>query len=126
MTGFDPTRVSDAVAAALAGPAGIASVVNVFRAVPGVVHTPGRRGMFRSAPERVQIGDWRYEIAPDGRLGAAHVVGDIVIAEEILDADAVGPHLARALSQLVGRYGSTICPHIDAAVDVLAISLGGS
>lgn len=124
MTGFDPARVSDAVAAALAGPAGVAAVVSVFRAVPGVVHTTGRRGMFRSTPDRVQIADWRYEIAPDGRLGAAHVVGDIVIAEEILDAGAVGPHLARALSQLVGRYGPTICPHIDAAVDVLSMNLG--
>ncbi|MDR3664058.1 MAG: DUF5073 family protein [Mycobacterium sp.] len=124
MPGFDTTRVSDTVAAALAGPAGVASVVNVFRAVPGVVHTPARRGLFRSAPERVQIGDWRYAIAPDGRLGAAHIVNDVVIAEETLDANAVGPHLARALSQLVGRYGAAICPHIDAALDVLAISLG--
>ncbi|MUL76507.1 DUF5073 family protein [Mycolicibacterium sp. CBMA 226] len=124
MTEFDSTRVSDTVSAALAGPAGIAAVVNVFRAVPGVVHTPGRRGMFRSAPERVQIGDWRYEVAADGRLKAAHVVNDIVIAEDLLDAGIVGPHLARALSQLVARHGPTICPHIDAAVDVLAMNLG--
>ncbi len=124
MAEFDPTRVSDTVAAALAGPAGIAAVVNVFRAVPGVVHTPGRRGLFRSAPEWVQIGDWRYEIAADGRLKAAHVVSDIVIAEEKLDASAVGPHLARALTQLVARHGTTICPHIDAAVEVLAMNLG--
>ncbi|MGB8406238.1 MAG: DUF5073 family protein [Mycobacterium sp.] len=124
MTGFDPSRVSDTVAAALSGPAGVGSVITVFSAVPGVVRTPARRSLLRSAPERVQIGDWRYEITQDGRLRAAHVVGDIVIAEETLDADAVGPHIARALAQLIGRYGSTICPHIDAAVDALRISLG--
>ena len=122
MTSFEPARVSDTVNAALAGPAGVAAVVSVFRSVPGVIHTPPRRGMFRSAPEYVQIGDWRYEVTGDGRLKAAHVVGDIVIAEESLDAHAVGPHIARSLDQLVGRYGSTICPHIDAAVEVLKLS----
>src|SRR5690348_11014147 len=91
MTGFDSHRIRDAVTEALSGPGGIALVVTVFSAVPGVVHTPARRGMFRSAPERVEIGDWRYEVAPDGRLGAAHVVGGVVIAEDVLDAGAVGP-----------------------------------
>lgn len=124
MTGFDRVRVSRTVTAALSGPAGLASVVTVFRAVPGVVHTPARRGMFRSTPEQVRIGDWRYEIARDGRLCAAHVVNDIVIAEEVLDAAAVGPHVARSLEQMVSRYGSGICPQIDAAVDALAISIG--
>ncbi|MEZ0051164.1 hypothetical protein ABIA30_002162 [Mycobacterium sp. MAA66] len=124
MTGFDPSRVSDTVAAARSGPAGVGSVVAVFSTVPGVVHTPARRSLFRSTPARVQIADWRYEIAQDGRLRAAHVVGDIVIAEETLNADAVGPHIARSLAQLIDRYGSTICPHIDAAVDALRISLG--
>ena len=123
MTGFEPARVSDTVNAALAGPAGVAAVVNVFRSVPGVVHAPARRGMFRSAPEQVQIGDWRYEVTGDGRLKAAHVVGDIVIADESLDAHAVGPHIARSLDQLVGRYGPAICPHIDAAVEVLSLGV---
>jgi hypothetical protein len=124
MSDFDTARVSDTVAAALSGPGGIALVVNVFSTVPGVVHTPARRGLFRSAPERVQIGDWRYEVAPDGRLSAAHVVNGIVIAEDALDAAAVGPHIARALGQIVGRHGSTVLPHIDAAVDALRASTG--
>lgn len=124
MSGFDAVRLSDTVAGALAGPGGIALVVNVFSSVPGVVRTPARRGLFRSAPERVQIGDWRYEVARDGRLGAAHVVNGIVIAEDALDAGEVGPHIARALAQIVDRYGSTVLPHIDAAVDALRASVG--
>lgn len=119
MTSFEPARVSDTVNAALAGPAGVATIVTVFRSVPGVIHTPARRGMFRSAPERVQIGDWRYEVGPDGRLRAAHIVNGIVIAEDSLDAAAVGPHIARSLEQLVSRHGGAIAPHIDAAVEVL-------
>jgi hypothetical protein len=71
--------------------------------------------MFRSQPERVEIGDWRYEVAKDGRLLAAHLVNGIVFAEETLAADAVGPHLARALSQVVAAWGAAFIPNIDAA-----------
>jgi hypothetical protein len=119
VSGFDPERVSRTVAAALGGPGGVGLVVAVFAGVPGVVHTPAERRMFRSAPERIQIGDWRYELGRDGRLHSAHVVNGIVIAEETLAAAVVGPHIARALGQLVGGYGETIVPNIDAALEVL-------
>jgi hypothetical protein len=119
MTGFDHERVSRAVGSALAGHGGVGLVVKVFGAVPGVIVVPARRGFFRSQPERIQIGDWRYEVAPDGRLSAAHVVNGIVLAQEVLAAGAVGPHIARALGQLVSGYGPTIVPNIDAALEVL-------
>jgi hypothetical protein len=119
MTGFDHERVSRAVGSALAGPGGVGLVVKVFGGVPGVIVVPARRGFFRSQPERIQIGDWRYEVAPDGRLSTAHVVNGIVLAQEVLPAGAVGPHIARALGQLVSGYGPTIVPNIDAALEVL-------
>jgi hypothetical protein len=124
MAAFDAERVSRTVAGALAGPGGIGLVITVFAAVPGVTHTPARKGMFRSQPARLQIGDWRYEVTPDGRLLAAHVVGDVVIGEDILLADAVGPHLARSLGQLVARHGAVVVPNIDAAVDALSAGAG--
>ena len=96
-----------------------ALVVTVFAGLNGVVRTPARRGLFRSQPERIQIGDWRYEVTNDGRLRAAHLVNGIVIAEEVLLADAVGPHIARSLGQVVARYGTAIIPNIDAVVEVL-------
>lgn len=55
---------------------------------------------------------------PDGRLTAAHVVNDIVLAEEVLAAAVVGPHIARALARVVAAYGPSIIPHIDAAVEL--------
>ena len=119
MTSFDHERASRAIGAALAGPGGVGQVVRVFCGVPGVILTPARRGFFRSQPERVQIGDWRYELTGDGRLSAAHVVNGIVLAEDALAAGAVGPHIARALQQVVSSYGPTIIPNIDAAVEVL-------
>ena len=124
MTGFDPERVSRAVGSALAGPGGIALVVKVFCGVPGVTLIPARRGLFRSQPERIQIGDWRYEVTADGRLSAAHVVNGIVLAEDVLAAAAVGPHIARALGQVVNNYGPTVMPNIDAALEMLESGLG--
>jgi hypothetical protein len=124
MTAFDADRVSRTVTDALAGPGGIALVITVFAGLPGVAHTAARRGVFRSQPARLQIGDWRYEVTEDNRLSAAHVVGGIVIAEEVLLADAVGPHLARSLGQIVARHGPAVIPHIDAALDALSAGAG--
>jgi Domain of unknown function (DUF5073) len=124
MSAFDAERVSRTVTDALAGPGGIALVINVFAGLPGATHTAERRGVFKSQPARLQIGDWRYEVTPDGRLSAAHVVGGIVIGEDVLLADAVGPHLARSLGQLVARHGASIVPNIDAALDALSAGAG--
>ncbi len=124
MSAFDQERVSRAVGAALAGPGGIGLVVKVFCGVPGVVLFPARRGFFRSEPERIQIGDWRYEVTPDGRLSAAHVVNGIVLAENVLAAGAVGPHIAHALGKVVSSYGPTVLPGIDAALEMLE-TVGG-
>jgi hypothetical protein len=99
-------------------------VVNVFAGLAGVVHTPARRGLLRSQPERIQIGDWRYEVSKDGRLLAAHMVNGVVIGEDILLANAVGPHIARALGQIVARYGASVIPNINAALEILGTSTG--
>jgi len=125
MTGFDHDRVSHAIGTALAGPGGPGMVIKVFCGLPGVVLIPARRGFFRSEPERIQIGTWRYEVTPDGRLSAAHLVNGIVLGEEILTAGAVGPHIARALGQVVSSYGPSIIPNIDAALEVLGTAGSG-
>jgi Domain of unknown function (DUF5073) len=122
MSGFDHERASRAISAALAGPGGVGLVVKVFCGLPGVILTPARRGMFRSQPERIQIGEWRYEVTPDGRLSASHVVNGIVIAEEVLPAGAVGPHVARSLGQVVNSFGPATVTGIDAAVELLETS----
>jgi hypothetical protein len=124
MAAFDANRASRTISDALAGPGGIGLVVNVFAGLPGVTHTPARRGVFRSRPACIQIGDWHYQVTADGRLSAAHVVNGIVIAEEILLADAVGPHLARSLGQVVARYGAAITPNVEAALDALSAGAG--
>ena len=124
MTGFDHDRVSRAIGAALGGPGGVGLVVRIFCGIPGVILTPARRGLFRSQPEQIQIGDWRYQLTGDGLLSAAHLVNGIVLAEEVLAAGAVGPHISRAVGQVVTRYGPTIIPNVDAAVEALEAGAG--
>ncbi|WP_067574951.1 DUF5073 family protein [Nocardia acidivorans] len=116
---FDPDRAARVIAAALHGPGGVGLVFNVFGGIPGAVRTPAKRGLFRSEPERLQLGSWRYEVTGDQRIRAAHVVNGIVLAEEVLTAAAVGPHVARALSDLVASFGAPAVPRITAALEVL-------
>ncbi|WP_019927481.1 DUF5073 family protein [Nocardia sp. BMG111209] len=118
-TGFDPERAAAVIAGALHGPGGPGLVFTVFAAVPGAVRTPARRGLFRSAPERLQLGDWRYEVTADQRISAAHMVNGIVLAEEVLTASAVGPHVARALAGVVDGFGPPALPQIEAALEIL-------
>ena len=68
MGDVDHEKVSRVITEALSGPGGVALVVNVFAGIPGVVHAPAKRGMFRSEPERILIGDWRY----DGNFQYSH------------------------------------------------------
>lgn len=119
---FDHDGVSRVVGEALSGPGGVGLVLTVFAGLPGVIHTPAQRGLFSKSPERLQIGDWRYEVGRDGRLVAAHVVNGIVLAEEPLNAAAVGPHVSRALGQIVNQFGEAVLPNIDAALQVLSVS----
>lgn len=123
-TAFNTTAARQVIADALAGPGGPQLVLSVFAGVPGVTHIPARRGMFRSEPERVQIGAWRYDVLPDGRLRAGHVVNGIVLAEESLPMHAVPAHLARALSDVVNSFGSTALPLVTAALEVLETTFG--
>ncbi|MQY27483.1 DUF5073 family protein [Nocardia aurantia] len=119
-TSFDPGRAAAVIAGALHGPGGPGLVFTVFAAVPGAIRTPAKRGLLRSAPERLQLGDWRYEVTADGRIRAAHLVNGIVLAEEVLTAAAVGPHLARALTEVVDGFGPPAVPQIEAALEILA------
>lgn len=119
MAPFDPDRAAGVIAAALHGPGGVGLVFNVFASVPGAIRSPARRGLFRSEPERLQLGSWRYEVTGDQRIRAAHIVNGIVLAEDVLPAASVGPHVARALSDLVEGFGAPALPQITAALEVL-------
>ena len=124
MAELDVQRVSTAIGAAASGPGGVGLVVNVLSGVSGVIRTPARRGLFHSEPERIQIGDWRYEVGHDGLLSTAHVVHGVVLAQDVVAVGAVGSHIARALGQLVARHGDVVAAHIDAAVDALVAGTG--
>ncbi|WP_458691175.1 DUF5073 family protein [Nocardia tengchongensis] len=120
MTDFDIDAAARTISAALGGPGGLGLVFTVFSGVPGVTRTPPRKSLFHSEPERVRIGSWRYQVTRDERIRAEHIVGGIVLAEELLPAAMIAPHLARALAEIASSYGPPALPHLSAALEVLA------
>jgi hypothetical protein len=99
-------------------------IVSIMASLPAVVHTPARRGLFRSSPEQVQLASWRYRVASDGRLHAAHVVGGIVLAEQPLSPDTGGAHIARAIAEHISGHGSQLLPYVESMLTVLGASAG--
>ncbi|WIY18970.1 DUF5073 family protein [Mycobacterium tuberculosis] len=70
-----------------------------------------KSGFVMSKPTE-SIGVRRCAFDHAGRVLAAHLVIGFGISEDANIAEVVGPHLARALGQIVGRYGPTVSPHI--------------
>jgi hypothetical protein len=121
---YDPAAAAAVITRALLVIGGVELVLGSLATIPGVARTPARAGMFRSSPERLQVGEWRYEAARDGRLVGAHVVGGIVLAELALSPEAAGASVAAALGQLVAAYGAQTIPAVRSVLEGLAVAAG--
>jgi len=122
--GYDAGAAAAVIARALDSPGGPGVLVAVMASLPAVVHTPPRKRLFRSSPEQVQVGSWRYQVAPDGRLQASHVVGGIVLAEQALPPGAAGEHVATAIAEHIVGHGSQVYPYVESMLTVLDASAG--
>ncbi len=120
---FDAAALADTITRVLATSGGSALVVEALGRIPGAVVIAPRSGMFKSNPARVQLGAWRYEAGSAGRLAAAHVVGGVVLGEELLPAAAAGVHVARALGQQVSDFGPQVVPEVEAVMEGLRRSV---
>ena len=121
---YDAAGAADVLSRALALAGGPELVVGSLRTLPGAVRTAERRGMFRSNPEQVLVGQWRYEATRDGRLAAAHVVGGIVLAELTLPAGEAPFHVAASLGAHVADHGARIVPAVRSMLEGLAVAAG--
>lgn len=121
---YDQAAAAGVIARALGLIGGGDLVLGSLATLPGVQHTAAHKSMFRSSPERALVGEWRYEVAGDGRLVAAHLVGGIVLAELALSPDAAGPHVAAAIGQLIAAYGAQVVPSVQSVVEGLAVAAG--
>jgi hypothetical protein len=117
LTAYDVGQAAEIVSRAL-------GVVGGAELVVGSLHTPARNGRFRSSPEQVVVGQWRYEATRDGRLTASHVVAGIVIAELVLPSDEAGVHVARALAEHISDHGSRTVPAVRSMLEGLAVAAG--
>lgn len=122
--GYDARSAAGIISGTVDSPGGPGMLVSMLAGLPAVAHAPPRKRLFRSAPEHVQLGSWRYQVGPDGRLHAAHIVGGIVLAEQPLSPEAAGEHVAAAIGGHIAAHGSQVLPHVDAMLTVLAGSAG--
>jgi hypothetical protein len=121
---YDQAGAAQVIGRALGLTGGADLVLGSLSTLPGVQHWAARRSMFKSSPERVLVGEWRYEVAPDGRLLAAHVVGGIVLAELVFPPDAAGVHVATAIGQHLAAYGAQTLPAVESMLEGLAVAAG--
>ena len=122
MPGYDRAWTAEVVTSALQMPGGADLVTGSLRVVPGSTVSQPRSGIFGSKAASVQLGEWRYQAGPSGRLMVSHVVGGIVLAERELPPAEAGAHVAMALSLQVGEYGARILPDVLAMIEGLSIA----
>jgi hypothetical protein len=123
-SGYDAQAAAAIISRAVGSPGGPGVLVAVMASLPAAAHTPARKGLFRSSPEQVQLGSWRYQVGADGRLQAAHVVGGIVLAEQPLSPDSAGGHVAAAIAEHIAGHGSQVHPYVESMLTVLDASAG--
>jgi hypothetical protein len=121
---LDETEAAAVVTRALALAGGSDLVLSALARLPGAVHAPARKSLFRSDPETVAVGHWRYRALPDGRLSAAHVVEGIVLADTALPAAEAGANVVGALRGLIAAHGPGVLPDVEAALAGLQAAAG--
>jgi hypothetical protein len=121
---YDQAAAAAVLTRALGVLDGPALVLGSLAAIPGVLRTPERKGMFRSNAERLQVGEWRYEAARDGRILGAHVVGGIVLSELAYSPEAAGASMAAAIGQHLAAYGAQVLPAVESVLEGLAVAAG--
>ncbi len=115
---FDRAHCARVVTRALQLPGGSELVTGSLCGVPGAIVRRRRR----TSKVDVQLANWRYEAEPSGRLTVAHVVGGIVVAENVMPPPEAGAHVAMVLSRHLSEYGPRMLPDILALLEGLTVA----
>jgi hypothetical protein len=120
--GFDPVVSAAVISRALQVPGGADLVVGSLSQLPFAVRSRGRSRLLGARPAGVLLADWRYEVAPPGRLAEAHVLGGIVMSEQTLSNAGAGWRVTRALRCHLSQYGDDIVYDILAMIEGLGVA----
>lgn len=120
--GYDSIATAAVFGRALAVAGGVDLMLSSLGRLPGTSVTAGRSGKFRSQRASVQIGQWRYSAELAGRLSVAHVVGGIVLGEDVLPPSTAGAHVAGAVGQHLADYGSQLLPDVLSLIEGLTVA----
>lgn len=121
---FDRAHCAAVVTSALQLAGGSELVTGSLGALPGAIVNRRRSGLLGGASLKVQLDEWRYEPGPTGRLAVAHVVGGVVVAENVMRPPEAGAHVAMVLSRQLNEHGPRMLPDILALLEGLAVAAG--
>jgi hypothetical protein len=121
---YDRAAAATVIGKVLALPGGAELVTTSFAQIPGAVVTQSRAGMFGPRVSSVQLGPWRYTPASACRVTVAHVVGNVVLSEDVLPPAAAAQHITAAVGQHVRDFGSYILPDVLSLLEGLSVAAG--
>lgn len=103
---------------------GVGLLLESLMGLPNAHWTPPKKSIFSSKPGYLQLGDWRYTQAADGRLSSAHAVAGVVIASGELSPAEAGTNVAAALQKYVRDHGPRASEDVQAILAGLSAALG--
>lgn len=121
---YDRAEAARVIGRVLALPGGAELVTSSFAQIPGAVVISARSGMFGPRMSSVQLGPWRFTPAPAGRVTVAHVVGNVVLSEDVLPPAAAAQHMTAAVGQHINDFGGHILPDVLSLLEGLAVAAG--
>ena len=118
----DPT--ADIVQRILETGAGVGLLLDSLMRLSKAEWTPPKKSMFSKKPGYLQLGEWRYTEAADGRLHSAHAVAGVVIASGELSPHEAGANVAAALQKYIRDHGPRAGDDVQAILAGLSAALG--
>jgi hypothetical protein len=116
--------VADVVQRILETGGGVGLLLESLMRLPKAQWTPPKKSMFSSKPGYLQLGDWRYMEAADGRLNSAHAVAGVVIASGELSPAEAGTNVAVTLQKYIRDHGLRAGEDVEAVLAGLSAALG--
>jgi hypothetical protein len=119
---YDRAAAAAVLGRVLALPGGAELVTSSFSQIPGAVVSQARSGMFGPRVSSVQLGPWRYSPGEAGRMTVAHVVGGVVLSEDLLAPAAAAQHITAAVGLHIAEFGAYILPEVLSLLEGLAVA----
>lgn len=105
--------LEQAVTAVMSVQGGLDVLLDLLARVPGAKRVSVRQG-WTGKHVSIEIGNYRFSAASDGRLQVGHAVNNIVLSTNELHAGPAGAKVVEAVRQQVTNFGPSVIPDVEA------------